>query len=42
VSHAATFFVTGAHELRGVANLHPRLTMCKIGSGKSDVEGGLE
>ncbi|HXZ86393.1 MAG TPA: Wzt carbohydrate-binding domain-containing protein, partial [Myxococcota bacterium] len=42
VTHAATFFVTGAHEVRGIANLHPRLTACKIGSGKGDAEGGFE
>jgi hypothetical protein len=28
---AATFFVTGTPEVRGVVTLHPRLTACHIG-----------
>jgi ABC-type polysaccharide/polyol phosphate transport system ATPase subunit len=33
---AATFFVTGAHEVRGVVTLHPRLTECRIVGGKDE------
>jgi len=40
---AATFFVTGVPDARGVVTLHPRLVACRIGGGKSDaVEGGFE
>jgi homopolymeric O-antigen transport system ATP-binding protein len=28
---AATFFVTGAPEVRGIVTLHPRLTECRVG-----------
>jgi ABC-type polysaccharide/polyol phosphate transport system ATPase subunit len=28
---AATFFVTGAHEVRGAVTLHPRLMECRVG-----------
>ena len=40
---AATFFVTGAPDARGIVTLHPRLVACRIGGGKSDaVEGSFE
>jgi len=40
---AASFFVTGAHEVRGVVTPHPRLTECRIGSAKADAaEGSVE
>ena len=29
---AATFFVTGAHDVRGIVNLHPKLLECQIGA----------
>jgi lipopolysaccharide transport system ATP-binding protein len=36
---AATFFVKGVPEVRGIVNLHPRLTVCHIGSSNGTVAG---
>ncbi len=33
---AVTFFVTGAHEARGVVTLHPKLTHCQIGLAREE------
>jgi lipopolysaccharide transport system ATP-binding protein len=34
--NAATFFVTGAHDVRGLITLHPKLTQLQISSAKAD------
>ena len=38
LNSAATFFVTGAHEVRGAVTLHPRLTACRVGAPDTDVK----
>ena len=42
LNSAATFFVTGAHEVRGVVTLHPRLTECRISGAESDAKSAFE
>jgi len=42
LNSAATFFVTGGHEVRGPVTLHPRLTSCRIGGADADGKAGLE
>jgi hypothetical protein len=37
---AATFFVTGAPEVRGIVTLHPRLVRCEIGAGSAQESAG--
>jgi lipopolysaccharide transport system ATP-binding protein len=40
---AATFFVTGAHDVRGVVTLHPKLMECRVNGAKPEVtEAGFE
>jgi len=39
---AATFFVKGAPEARGIAMLHPKLVECKIGIAGSDLNPPLD